>query len=236
MKKAHDINKLEGDGYLILPLSMSRLAVGHGQDPEWCYKVVEFFTPKLGSYSSDVIFLYTYGLYFNTDDAAFESRKKLNQQILNHSSALRTMIEKRKKFIPTAFHYLPFDYVVLNSPYFGEFFQTLKKLEKNDKDFREQLAKDMMGREYTEANINFLLEEVTGAHILKQHLVDLPRTLVKRDVWRLLAYPGELMHSSAYQWQKKILPQKDKINPYGAGQYDYDNKTFNNYEDLDLSS
>ena len=232
MKSGFDINKLTGDGYLILPLSMSRLAHGHGQDPEQCYEIFEHFTPKLETYSNDVVLLYTYGLYFNTDAVAFEERKKLNQQVLNHSGALRNLIEKKKQFMPAAFHFMSFDYVVLNSPQFRDFFDLLKKAEKDDADFRAELEKDMMGREYNEANLNFLLEEIAVAHILRQHLVDLPRTLVRRDIWRLLVYPGPQINGDLYQWKKKILPQKDDINPYSGGQYDFDQKVFNNFEEI----
>jgi hypothetical protein len=226
MKSGFDINKLTGDGYLILSLSMSRLAHGHGQDPEQIYETLEFFTEKLETLSNDVVFLYTYGLYFNTDAVAFEERKKLNQQILNHSRALRNLIGKKKKFIPAAFHYMSFDYVVLNSPYFGDFFDLLKKAEKEDATFREKIAKDMVGRDYNEANVNFILEEIAVAHILRQHLVDLPRTLVRRDIWRLIAYPGPCINGERYQWQHKILPQKDTINPYAGGQYNLKEKIF----------
>lgn len=229
MKSGFDINKLTGDGYLILPLSMSRLANGHGQDPDQVYKMLEYFIPKLETYSNDVLLLYTYGLYFNTDAIAFEERKKLNQQILNHSRAFRNLVEKKKQFMPTAFHYMSFDYIILNSPYFGDFFDTLKRAEKDSENFRTELKKDMMGREYNEANVHFILEEIVVAHILRQHLIDLPRTLVRRDIWRLIIYPGPPINSELYQYKNKILPHKDNINPYANGQYDFDKKVFNDF-------
>lgn len=229
MKSGYDISRLTEDGYLILPLSMSRLAHGHGQDPEQVYEIAEYFLPKLETYSNDVILLYTYGLYFNTDLVAFEARKKLNQQVLNHSEALRNLINKKKQFMPGAFHYLSFDYVILNSQYFGNFFDLLKVAEKEDQNFRKELEKDMMGREYKKANLNFLLEEIAVAHILRQHLVELPRTLVHRDIWRLIAYPGNYIYGDRYQFKNKILPQKDNINPYSGGLYDFDKKIFNNF-------
>ena len=229
MKSGFDINKLTGDGYLILPLSMSKLAHEHGQDPNQVYDTLEYFSHKLETLSNDVVFLYTYGLYFNTDAVAFEERKKLNQQILNHSRALRNLIEKRKKFMPAAFHYMSFDHVILNSPQFGEFFDLLKKTEKEDEMFRKELQKDMLGREYNEANLNFILEEITVSHILTQHLVDLPRTLVRRDIWRLIAYPGPCINALRYQWKNKILPQKDLVNPYSGGQYDLNKKIFDTF-------
>ncbi|MFT7644875.1 MAG: hypothetical protein ACI9BF_000538 [Candidatus Paceibacteria bacterium] len=232
MKSGHDINKLPGDGYLIVPLSMSRLADGSGQDPEWCYDVITFFSKKLASFSSDVVFLYTYGLYTNTNEPGFEARKKINQQALNHVTKLRKMIEVKKEFMPRAFHYLPLDYVILNSPKFGEFMNILKALSNNDPAFRECITKDIMGREFNEPNTNFILEEIAVAHIVRQHMVDFPHTLVKSDAWRLLVYPGGPINSDEYQIQNNILPQKNNAGPYSTGQYDYNNKIYNDYKDL----
>lgn len=232
MKSGFDINKLSNDGYLILPLSMSRLASGHGQDPEQVYEMIRHFLQKLETYSNDVILLYTQGLYFNSHGVAYEERKKLNQQILNHSRSLRNLIDKRKLFIPNSFHYLPCEYVMLNSSHFSPFFERLKKAEKEDEHFRLALTKDMKGREYNEASLNFLFEEIAIAHILRQHLVELPRTLVRNDVWRLIVYPGSPIYGDCYQWKKKILPQKDKINLYSGGQYDYNKKAFFQFDKM----
>lgn len=216
MKSGFDIHKIEGDGYLLIPLSMSRLA--KGQTPEFCYEVLGTFRKKLETFSNDAVFLYTNGLYFNSEEVSFENRKKSNQQIFNHVSALRNLISKERDFIPGAIHYLPIDYIILNAPEFKHQYDALKKLEVEDADFREALVQDSKGREYTEAHVNFLIEEIVVAHILRQKLVDLPRTLVKSDAWRLLAYPGEPLAADVYQWKKKVLPQKSD-NPYGGAQY-----------------
>ncbi len=223
MKSGFDINRIQEDGYLILPLSMSRLA--KGQTPQFCYEVLSKFLQKIETFSNDVVFLYTNGLYFNSDEVSSENRKKTNQQILNHVSALRHLIESRKQFIPNAIHYLPIDYVMVNSPQFKECFDLLKKLEAEDATFKDSLSKDADGREPTEANANFLVEEIAVAHILRQKLVELPRTLVRTDAWRLIAYPGEPLLSDIYQWKKKILPQKEDANLYGGAQYNLDTST-----------
>jgi len=220
MKSGFDIHKIPDDGYLILPLSMSRLA--KGQTPEVLYEILGKFLQKIETFSNDVVFLYTNGLYFNSEEISFETRKKTNQQILNHVSELRKLIESRKEFIPNAVHYLPIDYVIINSPHFKTCFDLLKKFESEDMGFQEALKADAHGREYTEANTNFLLEEIAVAHILRQKMVELPRTLVRNDIWRLVAYPGAPLQSDIYQWQKKVLPQKEENNPYAGAQYDLD--------------
>jgi len=230
MKSGYDISRIDGDGYLVIPLSMARLSAG--QSPEETYEIFDYFAKKIASNTNDVIFLYTGGLYFNAEDVDFKKRVKINSQMISHAYALRRLIHKRKKYIPGAFHFLPIDYVILNSKYFKVFFDTLKRLEKKDKKFRKAIQKDMGDRPYIEPNINFILEEVVVAHIIKQRLVEFPRTLVRNDIWRLMAYPGKYMASEAYQWKKKILPQPDTLNPYNKCQYDFNKKKLYIFDQL----
>ena len=100
----------------------------------------------------------------------------------------------------------------------------LRVAEKEDVQFRNLLIQDSKDKEYSEANINFLLEEIVVAHILRQGLVELPHTLVKTDAWRLIAYPGASLASDIFQWQKNFLPKKVTQNPYTGAQYDLEKK------------
>jgi len=232
MKSGFDISRIEDDGYLILPLSMSRLATG--QSPEYCYEVIESFAKKLETFSNDVVLLYTNGLYFNSEEVSFENRKKTTQQALNHIYAFRNLVEKKKQFIPGAIHYLPIDYVIFNSPAFKDFNEKLKKLEQEDEKFREMLVSNSRDHTYSEANVNFLLEEIVVAHLLRQKLVDLPRTLVKTDTWRMLVYPGAPLTSDIYQWQKNVLPKEDATNPFAGAQYNWETKQLIIFDEVAL--
>ena len=68
------------------------------------------------------------------------------------------------------------------------------------------LKEGLHGRLYTEANINFLIEEIVVTHLIRQGLIDFPKTLVKNDRFRLIIYPGEYLKADIYQWKKGILP------------------------------
>jgi hypothetical protein len=230
MKHGFDINQISGDGYLIIPVSMARITTS--QTPEKTYEIFDYFTKKLTVFSNDVIILYTGGLYFNAENISHEQRVKFNQKIIQHASALRKLIDKKKQYMPNAFHYLPIDYIILNSKDFGAFFSILKKREKEDSKFREAIQKDIGERKYVEANVNFILEEITVAHIIKQRLVEFPRTLVKNDIWRLISYSGAYLESDVYQWKNKILPQNDKVNLYAGTQYDFDKKKLCVFDDI----
>jgi hypothetical protein len=232
----HDINKLPLDGYVIFPISMSKAS--NAQNPENCYKWLGFFEKKIQVFGLDAIFLYTNGLYYNNDESALEVRKKTNGQMISHSNAIRKLIVKNRKYIPKAIHFIPWDYLILNSQNYSDFYLTLKECFKEDKTFAELIKVSLNGRAENEANINFLIEELAVNHIVRQRLVDLPKTLVKEDKFRLFAYPGEYMKSDLYAWKKKLLPQKENlkshINPYYAAQYDLDKEILYNFDEIEL--
>lgn len=222
MKTWFDLNILEWDGYLVLPISMARIS--GWQSPENMYEMFDYFTKKLESFKNDVILLYTNWLYFNSAQITYEQRVKTNQQVIDHSHKLRQLIEKRKQYIPDAFHFLPIDYIILNSPKFRDYFNKLKKIEMIDEKFKDAIKSDIWEREYSEANVNFILEEVVVAHIIREKEIEFPRTLVKNDIWRLIVYPGKYMETDLYQWQNNLLQRKEKINPFVNAHYNFNEK------------
>ena len=232
----YDINKLPSDGYLIFPLSMSRLS--GGQSAEKCYEWIKHFEDKISSVGIDGVFLYTNGLYYNNDDSALSVRKRTNNQMLSHRNALLKLVVKSKKYVPQAMHFLPWDYTILNCPQYEEFFQKLVKLKQTDKIFAALLKEGLKDREESEANLSFLIEEIVVTHLIRQKMVDLPKTLVKSDKFRLIIYPGSYFKADLYQWKKKILPQKEtkvnNTNPYYASHYDCEKNILYNFDEIDL--
>lgn len=219
----YDINKLPTDGYLIFPLSMSRLA--NGQSPEECYEMIKYFESKVSEVGIDLVLLYTNGLYYNNTEPALEVRKRTNGQMLSHRNALYKMIVKEKKFITQAMHFLPWDYTILDAPRFDEFFQILKKASEADSEFNDLLKQGLAGREANEANINFLIEEIVVTHLIREQMISLPRTLVKKDTFRLVVYPGPHFEADKYQVKKGLLPKNpDCNNLYRAAHYDFSKK------------
>lgn len=234
--KPHDINKIPTDGYLVLPLSMSRLAKGKGQSPEECYKIIQFFETKVSQVGIDFIFLYTNGLYYNDKETALKVRKKTNIQMIEHKNAILKLLIKRKKYIPQASHFIPWDYIILNSPEYQEYYLKLIKLKNINKKFNEVLIKDLKNREQNEANINFLLEEIVVTHLIRQELIEFPKTLVKQDKFRLIIYPGEYLQADLFQWEHKLLPQiqtkKQHQNPYYASHYNFEKRINYNFDEI----
>ncbi len=230
----YDINKLPTDGYIMFPISMSRIT--NAQNAEECYKAIEFLEKKMSAVGVDGIFLYTNGLYYNDDESALTIRKKTNQQMLDHKNALLKLVSKNKKYIPQSMHFIPWDYVLLNSPDFPEFFAKLKKAYEKDASFAELVKESLKNREETDANISFLLEEMALNYIIRQKLVEFPKTLVKHDKFRLFVYPGPYMKADLYIWKNKLLPQQQtkqsNTNPYYASQYDLEKHIIYNFDEM----
>lgn len=214
----HDINRLPEDGYLVLPLSMSRLATS--QSPEACYRIFEQFESKISVMGLDVALIYTNGLYFNTDEAALPLRTRSIEQMTSHKNAVLNLIHKNKRYIPGAFHFLPWDYVVLAGKNFSAHLNTLKAFYQRSPAMQSAVRADLGSRAVTEANINFVLEEVCASHLIRTHLVELPKTLVRADNWRLLIYPGPPIAADICQYQNGILPSAMQDSPYAACHYD----------------
>ncbi|MBW2990424.1 hypothetical protein KY348_01830 [Candidatus Woesearchaeota archaeon] len=232
--KGKDINKLPTDGYVIFPLSMSRLQ--GTQSPDKCIEYIEVLDKKINIPGNDIVFLYTNGLYFNTKETAYTVRKRTTQQMLAHRNALKKLILKKGTYMPGAFHFLPFDYIILNSDSFQSFFEKLQKILKKDKNFKKHIIKALGKREYNKANIDFMLEEIAVGHIIREHLIDFPKTLVKKDKFRLIVYPGAYFKPEVYAWQKKILPQESpkKLGRYYNATYDPDKKVLYRFDEIRL--
>lgn len=231
-----DINKIPTDGYLVLPLSMSRLSSKKGQSPEEIFEIIKFFETKVSQVGIDFIFLYTNGLYYNNDESALSVRKKTNIQMIEHKNKILKLMVKSKKYIPQAAHFIPWDYIILNCPQYQEYYQKLVDLKNNNKTFKKSLEEGLNGRKATEANLNFIIEEIVVTHLIRQRLIEFPKTLVKQDKFRLVIYPGTFLKADLYQWKKKILPQTDKKdeNPYYASHYDFSKKIVCNFDSIDL--
>src|SRR3989344_2639809 len=202
-QKHHDINKLPTDGYLVLPLSMSRLNDGKGQGPKDCFEIIKYFEKKVSKVGIDFLFIYTNGLYYNNDEPALNVRKRTNIAMIEHKNSILNLLIKSKKYIPQAAHFIPWDYIILNSLQYQEYYLRLVDLKNKDKKFVELLKEGLQGRPETEANINFIIEEIVVTHLIRQGLIDFPKTLVKNDKFRLIIYPGIYLRADLYQWKEK---------------------------------
>lgn len=220
-----DLNKLPTDGYIIFPLSVSRLQ--GDQSPKKCMEYLEILDKKVQVPGNDVVFLYTNGLYFNAKEEAHLVRKRTNSQMLAHRNSLKKLINKKgSPYMPTAFHFLPFDYVILNCEFFKSFFDKLQEKYKKDSKFAELIDKVLGKRKKERENIDFILEELAVSHIIRYGLVEFPKTLVKDDKFRLIIYPDPETDVESYIEENNLLSRKKTkiLGRYYNSVYDPKNK------------
>jgi hypothetical protein len=156
--------------------------------------------------------------------------------MIEHKNKLLKLMMKSRRYIPQAAHFIPWDYIILNCPQYQEYYVRLIKLKDNDKNFKKILEEGLNGRVATEANLNFIIEEIVVTHLIRQKLIEFPKTLVKQDKFRLVIYPGTFIKADLYQWKNKILPQSDegRKNPYNASHYDFSKKVVLNFNSINL--
>jgi|GEM_PF-936547 len=201
-----DINRVPGNGFLIFPLSMSRLHMG--QDPKSLYQFLCFFENKVTEKTIDVVFLYTNGLYLNNHGMSSSLRKKLNAQMLTHKQELNKIIKKHNQFTPKAIHYVPWDYILLQAATYLDIYAIVLKIAETDPFFRKLLNVEInIKLDKNLENYDFIIEETIVTYLLRQKLVALPNTLANPNGWRLIFYPGRCLIPDVYLHKKEILPQ-----------------------------
>lgn len=205
-----DINRIPGNGILVFPLSMSRLHLG--QDPKTLYQFLCFFDKKIIEKTVDVVFIYTNGLYFNNSAPSSSIRKKSNFQMLTHKQELMRIIKKNNAFSPKTIHFLPWDYLILQSEAYLDIQSSIIKQANSDPFFKKLLQLEMKDNlDESLAHYEFIIEETVITYLIRNKLVQFPSTLSDANSWRLLFYQGRCLIPDVYLHQKQLLPQDKSI-------------------------
>jgi hypothetical protein len=211
MTKYFDLNTVPGNGLLIFPLSMSRLqqSLSAGK----IYEFLEFFEAKLTSKTCDVVFLYTNDLYQNSEESAFSVRKRVLNQMIDHHAAFTALVANDKRFFPGSFHFLPWDYVCINTLNLNNERARLFKHMREDPLFLAALRQDLQiaEKDENEINLHFLIEELVISHLIMEKEVAFPHRLSTEDGWSLMCYPGNPPVSLAYIWHKNLLGNRNDL-------------------------
>ncbi|QQS15277.1 MAG: hypothetical protein IPK84_02785 [Candidatus Moraniibacteriota bacterium] len=210
MRGNFDISSVPKDGYLIFPLSMSRLA--NAQSGQGLYDFLVYFESKIKYISIDCILLYTNDLYLNSNEQAVAVRRRSLHQMLGHKGEFKNILLKERRYVPQAFHFLPWDYGTLNAEGFTEAKNLLLHIAKNNDDFQKCLLNDLrnQGREESDINIGFLIEEIAVTCMLTRGDIPLPHILATENGWRLICYPGNPISSLVYTYKNNLLQDKTK--------------------------
>ncbi len=220
MNDFYDLNRLPKNGTIVMPLSQSKLHTS--QNPKSIYEFLEFFSTKIKSISVDVVFLYTNSLYQNNNGNSHEIKLKTTNQMTRHKLELSKLITDWREYTPQAFHFLPWDYIILNTDVYIKFLTALNQLFRINREFQNIVESDLHNIT-SKPNISFILEELVITHIIRQNYVKLPKTLATESGWRLVAYNGPCLKSDVYLLQNAILPINQTLydRRYTNCLYDY---------------
>jgi hypothetical protein len=223
--------QLPNDGYIILPISMSRS--NNSQSADIYYDTLQQFQQLCDDPTTiDIIILYTTSLYYNNqNEVAWDVKKRLVSQMLSHKSALEHRI--RRDDLRLAVHYMTWEEIVLHAPDYQHFYQKLRRAVETDVALYDVAAYSIGNRNVDDASISFLVEEAVLTHILRQKRVLLPKSNVREDTFRLVAYPGPYIAIDFYQWKHKILPQKSNTL-FGCSQYNVTKQELYIFDDMPL--
>jgi hypothetical protein len=235
-----DINKFPKDwGVIVFPVSMTRIA--NAISPQACIDALDFLRDKIQVNQVGAHFLYSEGLYMNFATDAYETKNSFAQTAVSHMRGVRNLVEKHyMKFqIDAAFSFESWFQMYLSHKDFFNAFKAVKDLYASDTDFQKYIAEDAatQGKELTERQVAFFLEEHTFSYLLMNGQLQLRNDFVNgREKWILTVYPGKPPKSLIYLCQKDILKLMDESsNPY-KGQYDLDAKKFIDFKKVDLEN
>jgi hypothetical protein len=228
----YDINKFPKNyGVLIFPISISRTDNGTGQDPKQCLSYIKHFSPsKILEPKVGLNVVYGDFLYLHSEEQARDLKKRIMNLVLKHKITFQKLIKKEhQRFqIQHAFSFGVWNQLYL--AYDGDLdsdFRLFKKIYDKDLMFQKYLKDDAehFGRELTDDQVNFFLEECLMFYLISKKKIFLPNEYIQgREQWVLWCYPGVPMKGQIYTYQKNFLNLNAVENPYQNHSYDLESK------------
>ncbi len=234
----YDINRFPKDwGMIVLPISMSKII--SVQSAEACHSYLQEMLPKIAINRVGAHFIYSEGLYMNLERDAFVSKNNFAHAAVGHKQAMqKLLVANRQKFqIENAVSFSSWFQMYLSHKSFFNAYKTVRDLYENDSEFRRWVEHDAKenGRELTEEQLSFYLEEHTFEYLLMNRQLELHNDFVdNKEKWVLSCYPGKPLKAQIYLVQKDPLGINKDSNPY-KGQYDLLEKKFIDYLKVDLN-
>lgn len=240
----YDINKLPKEyGILVFPISLARTENGTGQSPKQCHEyIVHLATDKVADTKIGLNMVYGDFLYFHSKEVASTLKQKFMNLVLNHKNAFQKIIQKdHQRFqIQHGFSFEVWNQLYLD--YQGDFdadFRRFKAASLDDDIFKKYLQEDAeyCGRELTEEQLNFFLEEHFMFYLISKGKVTLPNQYIQgREEWILWCYPGKPLKGQVYVYQQNPLKLSNPKNIYENCVYDLEAKKLIDFTRIDLET
>lgn len=230
MHKFYDLKRVPENGRLILPISMAAMATY--QRPIDIYNfLVRFGREKVKRICLDVVLIYTNGLYFNSDEISLKIRKKTCNKMMTHIKEFRRIIAREQELVDAAIHIVPWDFTIIHSMSFVKDLSKLEAIARIYEPLQEAIRKDLKSRPLNEATIRFVLEESIISHYIREQKIPFPKTLVDKDAWNLIMYPGPFSSTELFLYQRGLLLPKS-TQPYATSVYNLKEQVLYDYAKL----
>ncbi len=235
MPNSFDLNRMPGNGQIVLMLSMSRLFLG--QNAKKTYETIIHLLSKVTELSIDVYCIYTNGLYFNSDEVSIDIRRRTTNQMLQHHRELKALIQKDKKLPLKTVHFLVWDSLLLNCRSFAETQKSVFDRYQRDFQFRLVVQSEVKSQG-SEENVNFILEETIVTYLLREGHIQLPALFSEENAWRLLVYAGDALLPDVYLYKSNLKGLRSHFSWFNKrcreGMYNSESKNFVDYNRIPL--
>lgn len=245
----YDINKFKpGKWILRFPISMAR--IDNAQSPKAYFEdYIPYITPsKILTATIGVNFCYGERLYMRSDEPANILKKKYTWAISKHKNESIKYIYKPHinlwKSSKDATYYVPYAFAfdTWSSLYFGserDFgsdFGEILKIYNNDQLFQKYLKEDCdaCGKEVTENQIMFFLEEHLLMYFVAKRKIQLKNDYIPGHDRVLLCYPWKPLKHQIYIMQQNFFKLSDDKNIYANSRYDLEQKKIYDMSKIDL--
>jgi hypothetical protein len=234
----YDINQFpKQEGMLVFGISMPKIS--NSQSARNCFNYVKELIPKIYFPNVGLTFLYGDNLYLYSDKNPAELKHKHQTLINYHKLEFKNILTKNPQFIPNSFSYLTWNQAILESSRFLDYFNQLKRIYKEDKQFQNYVKEDIKeaGKKFDDNSINFILEENLLAYLISKGQIRLQNDYVQdKQKWTLMCYPGKPLKSEIYLFQQNFFNLHNEKNLYDNCFYDLEENKLYEYNFLNLEA
>lgn len=219
---------------LVLPLSISKLSFS--QDPINLINFILTFINKNAESKTNIILAYTDSLYMNKTDDAFTLHQKIRNKVLSHIEHFQSELLKQELSDYCNIHFFSWAQLVMHCKEFRNNLTKLTKLYYSHKHFQRCVQNDIGDRQYSDVNVNFVLEEALLTYYFREQKIDLSPILSSTQRF-LLAYDGPALLSDYAIYKFNLLSKNLKIKRtlHNNSVYNIKNATLVEYEVLKLT-
>lgn len=245
MKKAKkkgelfDINKLPAkEGILFFGVSIGN--IDKAQSAKKCFEYIDKnLIKKIQKPIVGANFVYGDNLYLYSNEKSSKLKNKHQILVERHKNSMLNMLNKNKWYIQKSFSFITWNQMLLECRNFNVYFDKIKKLYKEDKEFKKYVKEDIKnsGRKFNQNNAMFIVEESLIFYLVIKGKVRLFNEYVQdKQKWILNCYPGKPLYTEIYISQKNPLNLSNPKNKYEDSFYDLEERKLYNFKEIDLES